>query len=124
MTVTSTDLVEIPQDIIEMNLEILDLLKEDEVDLSKTYSIEHHFSSTNFSQLEKLAVDLFQAGFDVLDPDEIVEEGVKLFCFDALINSKISEELIIEQQKKIYADLRKYHVNYDGWGVDINTPLD
>ena len=58
--------IEIPQDIVEMNQEILSALKADEVDLSRKYTVEHHFSSSNFTLLEKLAVELFQAGFEIM----------------------------------------------------------
>ena len=76
--------IEIPQDVVEMNQEILSALKADCVDLSRKYTVEHHFSSSNFTLLEKLAVELFQTGFEIIDPDEIEEEGVRFFCFDAL----------------------------------------
>ena len=98
--------IEIPQDIVEMNQEILSALKADEVDLSRKYTVEHHFSSSNFTLLEKLAVELFQAGF---------------FCFDALKLCRISDETISGQQQKIFELLQKFHVSYDGWGVDTTV---
>lgn len=110
--------IEIPQDIVEMNQEILSALKADEVDLSRKYTVEHHFSSSNFTLLEKLAVELFQTGFEIIDPDEIEEEGVRFFCFDALKLCRISDETLSEQQQKIFELLQKFHVSYDGWGVD------
>ncbi len=113
--------IEIPQDIVEMNHEILSALKADCVDLSRKYTVEHHFSSTNFTQLEKLAVDLFQDDFEIIDPDEIEEDGIKFFCFDALKECRISAETILEQQSKIFERLQKFHVNYDGWGVDTTV---
>lgn len=111
--------IEIPKDIADMNREILDELNADGVDLSEEYTIEHHFSSRNFNDLEKFAVDLYKEGFDVLDADEIEENRTKIFCFDALIDSVISEENLMEQQTKIFTLLNKYHVTYDGWGVDV-----
>ena len=84
--------IEIPQDVVEMNQEILSALKADCVDLSRKYTVEHHFSSSNFTLLEKLAVELFQTGFEIIDPDEIEEEGVRFFCFDALKLCRISDE--------------------------------
>ena len=113
--------IEIPQDVVEMNQEILSALKADEVDLSRKYTVEHHFSSSNFTLLEKLAVDLFQDDFEIIDPDEIEEDGIKFFCFDALKECRISAETILEQQSKIFERLQKFHVNYDGWGVDTTV---
>ena len=113
--------IEIPQDVIEMNREIIEALNNDQIDLSRKYTVEHHFSSTNFTQLEKLAVDLFQDDFEIIDPDEIEEDGIKFFCFDALKECRISAETILEQQSKIFERLHKFHVNYDGWGVDTTV---
>ena len=90
--------IEIPQDVVEMNQEILSALKADCVDLSRKYTVEHHFSSSNL--------------------DEIEEEGVRFFCFDALKLCRISDETLSEQQQKIFELLQKFHVSYDGWGVD------
>ena len=87
--------IEIPQDVVEMNQEILSALKADCVDLSRKYTVEHHFSSSNFTLLEKLAVELFQTGFEIIDPDEIEEEGVRFFCFDALKLCRISDETFL-----------------------------
>ena len=81
----------------------------------------NNFSSSNFTLLEKLAVELFQTGFEIIDPDEIEEEGVRFFCFDALKLCRISDETISEQQQKIFELLQKFHVSYDGWGVDTTV---
>ena len=63
---------------------IINELLEDGSNPESEYTIEHHFACHNFDRLEKLAVDLFKADFEVTDAEELeLEDGSVIFCFDA-----------------------------------------
>ena len=82
------------------------------------YDIEHHFACQDFDQLEKAAVDLFKAGFEVTDAEEIeLDDGAPIFCFDATIERKLDIETIVADIEKMLPILKKYGVDYDGWGT-------
>ena len=82
------------------------------------YDIEHHFASPDFDRLEKAAVDLFKAGFEVTDAEEVeLEDGSTLFCFDATVLGQLNIEAIVADIEKMLPILDKYGVDYDGWGT-------
>lgn len=82
------------------------------------YDIEHHFACQDFDQLEKAAVDLFKAGFEVTDAEEMeLDDGAPIFCFDATIERKLDMETIVADIEKMLPILKKYGVDYDGWGT-------
>ena len=53
------------------NREIVEALIADGSEPDAEYTIEHHFSSSNFDRLEKAAVDAFKLGFEVNDAEEM-----------------------------------------------------
>ncbi|RSM22891.1 ribonuclease E inhibitor RraB [Aeromonas salmonicida] len=82
------------------------------------YDIEHHFACQDFDLLEKAAVDLFKAGFEVTDAEEMeLDDGAPIFCFDATIERKLDIETIVADIEKMLPILKKYGVDYDGWGT-------
>ena len=82
------------------------------------YDIEHHFACQDFDRLEKAAVDLFKAGFEVTDAEEMeLDDGAPIFCFDATIERKLDIETIVADIEKMLPILKKYGVDYDGWGT-------
>lgn len=104
------------------NKSIIDEMINDGIDLDLDLYVEHHFASYDFKSLEKLAVDLYELGYDVTDADEFIDERNKtVFCFDAIIETKITEENLLKQQSSFMPLVKKYHAFYDGWGVDFEN---
>ncbi len=82
------------------------------------YEIEHHFACQKFDLLEKAAVDLFKAGFEVTDAEEMeLDDGATIFCFDAMVECKLDIDTIVADIEKMLPILKKYGVDYDGWGT-------
>ena len=82
------------------------------------YEIEHHFACQKFDLLEKAAVDLFKAGFEVTDAEEMeLDDGATIFCFDATVECKLDIETIVADIATMLPILEKYGVDYDGWGT-------
>jgi len=75
---------------------------------SLDYEIEHHFAW----------VDLFKAGFEVTDAEEMeLDDGATIFCFDAMVECKLDIDTIVADIEKMLPILEKYGVDYDGWGT-------
>ena len=100
------------------NREIVDAMLADGSDPDAEYSIEHHFSSTNFDKLEKAAVEAFKLGFEVNDAEEMeLEDGSIIFCFDAISSHLLEVELLDDACEKLLQVAAKQKVDYDGWGT-------
>lgn len=98
--------------------EIVNELLADGSNPDADYDIEHHFACQDFDRLEKAAVDLFKAGFEVTDAEETeLDDGATIFCFDATIECKLNVEAIVADIAKMLPILEKYGVDYDGWGT-------
>ena len=103
---------------LQENREIVNALLEDGSDPDAIYTIEHHFSSTNFDKLEKVAVDAFKLGFEVNDAEEMeLENGSLIFCFDAITNHKLELNLLDKAVEDLIRLAVKHKVDYDGWGT-------
>ena len=77
------------------NRDIVEALLADGSEPDAEYTIEHHFSSTNFDRLEKAAVDAFKLGFEVNDAEEMdLDDGSVIFCFDAIAYHKLETPLL------------------------------
>ncbi|EWH09722.1 RNase E inhibitor protein [Catenovulum agarivorans DS-2] len=102
---------------------IVAMLIEDGSDTEAVYTIEHHFSSTNFDKLEKAAVAAFKLNYDVTDAEEFeTDDGQEILAFDVIAESKLDVAKIqnqVEQMEKLAAD---YQVEYDGWGTEFIEP--
>lgn len=102
---------------------IVNMLIEDGSDVNAIYTIEHHFSSTNFDQLEKAALAAFKLNYEVTDAEEFdTDDGQEILAFDVIAQSKLDIELIqaqVTQMEKIAADNK---VEYDGWGTEFIEP--
>lgn len=82
------------------------------------HTIEHHFASTDFEQLEKAAVAAFKLGFEVEEPEEAeLENGDKVFAFDIVTEQMLDIELIKSETKNMWELAKQCHVDYDGWGT-------
>ncbi|WP_285164206.1 ribonuclease E inhibitor RraB [Shewanella goraebulensis] len=100
------------------NREIIQALLDDGSQADAEYTIEHHFSSTNFDRLEKAAVDAFKLGFEVNDAEEMeLEDGSIIFCFDAIANHALEADLLDKACEQLMILAQKQKVDYDGWGT-------
>ncbi|MCE9685849.1 MULTISPECIES: ribonuclease E inhibitor RraB [Shewanella] len=100
------------------NRDIIQALLDDGSEADAEYTIEHHFSSTNFDRLEKAAVDAFKLGFEVNDAEEMeLEDGSVIFCFDAIAHHKLDIDLLDQASEQLLQLATKQKVDYDGWGT-------
>lgn len=100
------------------NREIVEALMADGSEPDAEYTIEHHFSSSNFDRLEKAAVDAFKLGFEVNDAEEMeLDDGEIIFCFDAIAYHKLEVPLLDKACEQLLALAAKQKVDYDGWGT-------
>ncbi|EOS95670.1 ribonuclease E inhibitor RraB [Erwinia tracheiphila] len=102
---------------------IIEELLDDGSDPDALYTIEHHFSCSNFDALEKAAVEAFKLGYEVTDAEELeLEDGSKVMCCDVLSECALEAELIDEQVEQLVNLVAKFHVDYDGWGTYFEDP--
>ena len=100
------------------NQEIVDAILADGSEPDAEYTIEHHFSATNFDRLEKAAVEAFKMGFEVNDAEEMeLEDGSVIFCFDAIAYHKLDVALLDKACEDLIQLAAKLKVDYDGWGT-------
>ncbi len=116
------ELIEIQK---EETRDIIAALIEDGSDPDALYEIEHHLFAENFETLEKAVVEAFKMGFEVLEAEETEDEdGNKLLCCDATMETALKAELIDEQVEKLVNLAEKYDIIYDGWGTFYEHPYD
>ncbi|MFI3277064.1 ribonuclease E inhibitor RraB [Vibrio sp.] len=102
----------------EETRDIIQALLEDGSDPDSLYDIEHHLFSEDFDKLEKAVVEAFKLGFEVLEAEETEDEdGKKLLCCDATMESTLNAEAIDAQVEKLVQLAEKYDIIYDGWGT-------
>ncbi len=102
----------------EETRDIIAALLEDGSDPDSLYEIEHHLFAESFDALEKAVVEAFKMGFEVLEAEETEDEdGNRLLCCDATMESALNAELIDEQVEKLVNLAEKYDIIYDGWGT-------
>lgn len=102
----------------EETRDIIAALIEDGSDPEALYDIEHHLFAEDFETLEKAVVEAFKMGFDVLEAEETEDEdGNKLLCCDATMQTALNPELIDEQVATLVNLAEKYDIIYDGWGT-------
>ncbi|AQP37000.1 MULTISPECIES: ribonuclease E inhibitor RraB [Vibrio] len=113
--VSVEELIEIQK---EDTRDIIQALLEDGSDPDALYEIEHHLFAEDFDTLEKAVVEAFKMGFEVLEAEETEDEdGNKLLCCDATMQSVLKAEAIDEQAAKLIQLAEKYDIIYDGWGT-------
>ncbi|MGV3001223.1 ribonuclease E inhibitor RraB [Vibrio sp. E150_018] len=102
----------------EETREIIAALIEDGSDPDALYDIEHHLFAEDFATLEKAVMEAFQMGFEVLEAEETEDEdGSKVLCCDAIMQSALNANLIDEQVEKLVHLAEKFDIIYDGWGT-------
>lgn len=103
--------------------ECVEALLADGSDPKATYVIEHHFAGDDFDALEKVAVDLFKAGFEVTDAEEMeTEDGEEILCFDAIIERPLDADAINADFETLFSIADKQDIVYDGWGTEFIDP--
>lgn len=102
----------------EETRDIIQALIEDGSDPEALYEIEHHLFAEDFDRLEKAVVEAFKMGFEVLEAEETEDEdGAKLLCCDATMESALNAGQIDAQVEKLVHLAEKYDIIYDGWGT-------
>jgi len=100
------------------NREIVEAILADGSLPDADYTIEHHFSSTNFDRLEKAAVEAFKLGFEVNDAEEMeLDDGSVIICFDAVASHQLDVELLDTACEKLIQLAEKKKDDDDGWGT-------
>lgn len=98
--------------------EIIESLKADGSEPDALYAIEHHLMAEDFKALENAVVEAFKMGFEVLEAEELEDEdGAKILCCDAVMDSALDAEVIDAQVEKLVNLAEKYDIIYDGWGT-------
>ena len=106
------------QEWYDFNAETIEALTEDGSDISQPHLIEYHLASQNFDLLEKAAVDVFKAGFEVDDAEEFeLDDGGIIYVFDAKVERMLNIETINKDTDTILKIADKHGVEYDGWGT-------
>ncbi|ALP43270.1 ribonuclease E inhibitor RraB [Aeromonas schubertii] len=102
----------------EETLAIIDELLADGSNPDAEYEIEHHFACQDFARLEKAAVDLFKAGYEVTDAEEMeLDDGATILCFDAITQKPLNADAIMADVEAMLPIIAKHGVEYDGWGT-------
>ncbi len=105
------------------NQMVVESLIEDGSDPDATYSLEHHFSSTDFDRLEKAAVNAYKLGFEASDADEFMtDDGQAILSFDVITEVKLDVDEINQQTRKMAELAKEYKIEYDGWGTEFIEP--
>lgn len=98
--------------------EIIESLKADGSEPDALYAIEHHLMAEDFKALENAVVEAFKMGFEVLEAEELEDEdGAKILCCDAVMDSILDAEVIDAQVEKLVQLAEKFDIIYDGWGT-------
>ncbi|MGL4859743.1 MAG: ribonuclease E inhibitor RraB [Enterobacteriaceae bacterium] len=105
------------QELKQETQDIIEQLLEDGSDPEALYTIEHHFSSTQFDLLEKLAIEAFRMGYEVTDAEEGDEYGDTFFSCDVIRESALRADVIEQQVEQLLTLATRLGVDYDGWGT-------
>jgi hypothetical protein len=82
------------------------------------HTIEHHFASSDFDQLEKTAIAAFKLGLDIEEPEEAeLENGEKVFAFDIITEQMLDADLLKKETQSMFELAKQCGVDYDGWGT-------
>lgn len=122
-TMSTTSNLETLDEQYEETRLIIEELLDDGSDPEGLYSIEHHFASDNFEDLEKVAVEAYKLSYDVTDAEELeLDDGSIIFCCDAVREMPLDPELINQQVAQLLALADRCDVTYDGWGTYFVDP--
>lgn len=100
--------------------ETIDILLEAGLEADEEIEIEHHLVSSDFSKLEKAAVELVKLGYHVEDAEEFeLDDGQPAFYFAALTYCTVERAKLAAQTREITEIAKHCGVEYDGWGTFI-----
>ncbi|WP_194757278.1 ribonuclease E inhibitor RraB [Aliidiomarina indica] len=98
--------------------ETVEAILEAGFDADLELEIEHHLVSTDFSKLEKAAVELVKLGYHVEDAEEFqLDDGKPCFYFAAITECLPDQQTLAEQTREICKVADACQVEYDGWGT-------
>lgn len=122
VTTQTIDQLISPEDLLEKFIEethgIVDAILEDGLNPDAIYMIEHHFSCTDLTTLERAAVACFNKGYEVTDHEELIlEDGSIILSFDVVIEMNLNEDAIIDDLEDLLKLAQSFSINYDGWGT-------
>ncbi|RUO47045.1 ribonuclease E inhibitor RraB [Pseudidiomarina donghaiensis] len=105
-------------ELIAQSDETVAALLQDGANAMDKFTIEHHLVSTDFTKLEKAAVELVKAGYHVDDADEFeTDDGARIFAFVAVSEVKLDADILRMQTQEITEVANITGVDYDGWGT-------
>ncbi|RUO55262.1 ribonuclease E inhibitor RraB [Pseudidiomarina homiensis] len=106
------------QALLAQSDETVAALLEDGAQREDLFTIEHHLVGTDFTKLEKAAVELVKVGYHVDDADEFeLDDGSRLFAFAAVCEVKLDNEVLRQQIQEVAKIADLAGVDYDGWGT-------
>ena len=105
-------------ELIAQSDETVAALLQDGANTTDKFTIEHHLVSTDFTKLEKAAVELVKAGYHVDDADEFeTDDGTRIFAFVAVSEVKLDADILRMQTQEVTEVANITGVDYDGWGT-------
>lgn len=111
--------------LVQQSNETVAALIADGAPQDELFTIEHHLVSTDFTKLEKAAVELVKAGYHVDDADEFeLDDGSRLFAFVAETRVKLEANILAQQTEQVGEIANETGVEYDGWGTYFDTEED
>ncbi len=101
---------------------IISAVVEDGNDAELSYEIEHIFTSTEFTKLEKFIVKLVELlGDDVQveEPEEGKEGRITFYTVNVITEHKLNLEEIMTEIKSFISLCNEYSIIYDAWGTQV-----
>ena len=106
------------QALLAQSDETVDAILEAGLSAEDEIEIEHHLVSSDFSRLEKAAVEIVKLGYHVDEAEEFeLDDGKPCFYFAAITESVLDKATLAEQTKEVAAIADACGVEYDGWGT-------
>ncbi|PTC00534.1 ribonuclease E inhibitor RraB [Thalassospira xiamenensis] len=106
------------EDLLAQSRETVAALIEDGAPAENVYIIEHHLACTDFTKLEKAAVELVKLNYHVDDADEFeLDDGSRYFAFVAVGEASLDNQVLDAQTKEVTKVAQLTGVEYDGWGT-------
>ena len=106
------------QALLAQSDETIAALLDDGASQDDRFTIEHHLVSSDFTKLEKAAVELVKVGYHVDDADEFEDDnGQRWFAFAATVDADLDEDVLARQIREVATIADECGVEYDGWGT-------
>ncbi|MCH8493769.1 ribonuclease E inhibitor RraB [Aliidiomarina sp.] len=96
----------------------IDAILEAGLTIEDELEIEHHLVSSDFSRLEKAAVEIVKLGYHVDEAEEFeLDDGKPCFYFAAVTETALDKSVLATQTREITQVADACGVEYDGWGT-------